>query len=539
MNVLPIAQRELRVAARKRATFWIRLTAALITLVIASSMLFIFSKVGGPVPNKGKILYGILSWMAFAYAFAAGVFLTADSLSEEKREGTLGLLFLTDLRGHDVILGKLAATSLHAVYAVIAAFPIMALSLMLGGLLAGEFWTGMVAILNMLFVSLAAGMLASTLCREALPAMNVTVALLALLVGVPYLIDLGVANWTGKAFTFQGGIVATLHPFLIATGTVRGPFWLSLAVSNALGWLCLAIAAWRAPRTWHEERVRVPTAKGRSVARVAKAATRRSTHPIVWLASRSKRFRLWTLLPILLALALIGAIVDAGPIAKVVVTGIVNILSLLLLLWMTAHATRFFLEGVRTGAFELILCTPLSAHEIVRGQWLCYLRTFAVPFLFLTVTEQIVTSLQWVGSAAEMHLYAIANQVSSAITSITTAVAVGWFGMWMGLRSRKPHIAIIKTFVFVLIIPFVGLAIIQTFLMIGVTFAMGFSSTASQLLAPAVGCFLWVVKDAAFFFWARRNLYWNFREAVAGIDLPRSSNPVAFIRAGRVRDVPT
>ena len=29
---------------------------------------------------------------------------TADSLSAEKREGTLGLLFLTDLRGYDVVL---------------------------------------------------------------------------------------------------------------------------------------------------------------------------------------------------------------------------------------------------------------------------------------------------------------------------------------------------------------------------------------------------------------------------------------------------
>src|SRR5688572_32427191 len=159
MNFLPIAERELRVAARKRATFWIRLSAALLTMIIASAMLFIFSKAGGPMPNKGQILFLILAWMAFAYAFAAGVFLTADSLSEERREGTLGLLFLTDLRGYDVVLGKLAATSLHAVYGVVATFPILAISLMLGGLLASAFWTGMLAILNMLFVSLAAGML--------------------------------------------------------------------------------------------------------------------------------------------------------------------------------------------------------------------------------------------------------------------------------------------------------------------------------------------------------------------------------------------
>jgi hypothetical protein len=35
-------------------------------------------------------------------------------LRVEKREGTIGLLIFTDLRGHEVVLGKLLATSLRA-----------------------------------------------------------------------------------------------------------------------------------------------------------------------------------------------------------------------------------------------------------------------------------------------------------------------------------------------------------------------------------------------------------------------------------------
>ncbi|HQU46125.1 MAG TPA: hypothetical protein PK867_25150, partial [Pirellulales bacterium] len=42
--------------------------------------------------------------------------LTADCISSERREGTLGLLFLTDLRGHDVVLGKLVVAGLGAFY---------------------------------------------------------------------------------------------------------------------------------------------------------------------------------------------------------------------------------------------------------------------------------------------------------------------------------------------------------------------------------------------------------------------------------------
>ena len=529
MNFLPIAERELRVAARKRSTFWIRLYAALLTLIIAAAMLFIFSKAGGPMPNKGQILFLILAWMAFAYAFAAGVFLTADSLSEEKREGTLGLLFLTDLRGYDVVLGKLAATSLHAVYGVVAIFPILAISLMLGGLLASAFWTALLAILNMLFVSLAAGMLASTFARDALPAMNITVALLSALVGLPYLVDAGMAYWNGTKFAVQTGAAATLHPFLIVTVGIRGSYWLSLLLSHAAGWFCLALAACRVPRHWQEQPVRIKTAKTGSAARSAGEAERRSDEPIIWLASRSKRFRLWILLPVFGAATLISLLVDTGPASMTIVLGIANFIGLLLFLWMTAHATRFFGDGVRTGAFELILCTPLPPAAIVRGQWIAYMRTFAVPLMFLIAVEQILTSMQWAGSGIAENAYAIASQINSAVTSITTAAALGWFGMWMGLRSRKPHMAVIKTFVLVFIVPGIAIGIVQMILMIAVSFT---GLVGREVLGPAITCVLWVIKDAAFILWARRKLYRHFREGVAGIDSPRRVfKPLEAIRS--------
>jgi len=531
MNFLPIAERELRVAARKRATFGIRLSAVTSALIIAAALLFIFSKVGGPMPNKGQVLFSILGWMAFAYAFAAGVFLTADSLSEEKREGTLGLLFLTDLRGYDIVLGKLAATSLHAVYAIVAAFPIMALGLMLGGLLAGEFWKGILAILNMLLVSLAVGMLASTFTREALPAMNITVALLSGLVGLPYLLDAGLAYWNGTRFAIQSGVAATLHPFLIVTAGIRGSYWLSLLLSHAAGWLCFALAAWRIRRHWQEQPVTIKAAKERNSAHATDEAERRGDEPIVWLASRSRRFRVWILLPVLIGVTLISLIVDTGSVAMSIALNLTNLLRMLFFLWMTAHATRFFVDGVRTGAFELILCTPMPPSEIVRGQWVAYRRTFGVPLIFLIVAEQIFASMQWVGSFAAMHAYAVASQVNSAVTSITTAGAICWFGMWMGLRSRKQHMAVIKTFVFVFILPGVAIGIVQMILMITVPFT-GFRGMAQQLFVLTISCLLWVMKDAAFILWARHNLHGHFREGVAGINPPRPVfKPLEAIRS--------
>jgi len=113
VTFLPIAERELRVAARKRSTFWLRVVAALVALVIGGACLMLAKAGGFRMVNVGPVLFGILTWMAIAAALSAGLFFTSDCLSEEKREGTLGLLFLTDLHGYDVVAGKLLATSLR------------------------------------------------------------------------------------------------------------------------------------------------------------------------------------------------------------------------------------------------------------------------------------------------------------------------------------------------------------------------------------------------------------------------------------------
>src|SRR5919109_2235672 len=124
MTVLPIVERELRVASRKRGTYWMRVIAALIAIVLFTWMLFALSRDNVPSTAHGRHLFRALFSLAFFSCLFIGARLTSDSLSEEKREGTLGLLFLTDLKGYDLVLGKLAASSLHAVYGVVAAFPV-------------------------------------------------------------------------------------------------------------------------------------------------------------------------------------------------------------------------------------------------------------------------------------------------------------------------------------------------------------------------------------------------------------------------------
>ena len=115
MSFLPIVDRELRVTARRPRTYWSRLLVALIAIVIGAVLLGAYALT--PQTQVGQTLFWALAGLSFCHCLFAGRMATADSISEEKREGTLGLLFLTDLKGYDIVLGKVVATSLNSFYA--------------------------------------------------------------------------------------------------------------------------------------------------------------------------------------------------------------------------------------------------------------------------------------------------------------------------------------------------------------------------------------------------------------------------------------
>ena len=110
MTFLPIVDRELRVQARQKRTFRLRLANAATAMALVSFMLLVNQGFSTP-GSLGHGLFSVLAWLGLIYCLLGGAGNTADCLSEEKREGTLGLLFLTDLKGYDVVLGKLLATS--------------------------------------------------------------------------------------------------------------------------------------------------------------------------------------------------------------------------------------------------------------------------------------------------------------------------------------------------------------------------------------------------------------------------------------------
>src|SRR3954466_1462962 len=177
MTFLPIVERELRVRARHKITHRFRLGSALVAMLLVVFMLFMASA-GSSAQSVGQPMFHALSWLAFGYCLFEGVRTTADCLSEEKRNGTLGLLFLTDLKSYDVVLGKFMASSLNSFYGLLAIFPPLAIPILIGGVTGGEFWRLVFVLVNTLFFSLCSGVFVSAVTRDEGKAVGNTLALI-------------------------------------------------------------------------------------------------------------------------------------------------------------------------------------------------------------------------------------------------------------------------------------------------------------------------------------------------------------------------
>src|SRR5204862_2825819 len=151
MTFLPIVDRELRVTARRRSIYRVRLAVALTAMVVAGFILLV--NLGAPQHQLGRHVFVGLSVLCMIYCLFSGRISTADCLSEEKREGTLGLLFLTDLKAYDVVLGKMAATSVSAFNGLLAMLQELAVPLLLGGDTNGEFWRDSLVPVNTFLLS--------------------------------------------------------------------------------------------------------------------------------------------------------------------------------------------------------------------------------------------------------------------------------------------------------------------------------------------------------------------------------------------------
>jgi ABC-type Na+ efflux pump permease subunit len=533
MIVLPIVERELRVAARRRGTHWMRIGAALVAILVFGWMTLTMIRDRVPSTAHGIYLFRTLFGFAFFYCLFIGARVTADCLSEEKREGTLGLLFLTDLKGYDVVLGKLVATSINSVYSLLAIIPVIWLTIQLGGITIGLLWQAAVVLLNTLLFSLSAGIFVSTLSRHERKAMMG--ALLAVLMGAfgPLLLLGLLSEYVSPRFdspqiAWKIMLFSPLYPFgwligMSMPAAAMAPFpafsfWFSVLVIHLLSWMMLGFSSRVLPWIWQtrtsnstlarqRERVEQWT-YGAAHVRKAHRSALLDLNPFLWLAERErwKRSYVWLYLAAVAGTWCWGwfKYEDVMFDRKTLIPTVL-LFQTFLKIWVTSEACNRLAEDQRSGALELLLSTPLSVGAILRGQWLALRRQFAGPLFVILVLEWFVLRQNF------SFKMVLANQ----LMLIADVVTLGWVGMWLGLTSRNTSRAILGAVLRILVLPW---AIFYAGGQ-GLDFAArlaGFGRLAPDLDA---GLYAWLgvglIGNFIFgFHWARRNLQREFRVIV-------------------------
>lgn len=482
MTFLPIVARELIEASRKRSTYWTRVAAAAVGLGIGGVVLYL-SRLGASPGEIGMFLFVPLAIASFIYTLLIGVFRTADCLSEEKREGTLGLLFLTDLKGYDIVFGKLAATSLNAFYGALALFPVMAIPLLAGGVAIGDFWRVVIVSLNNLFFSLAVGMFCSAISRDERKAMALAFLIIILFTaGMPVggaILCNAARDWSPYWFFL---IFSPGFNCLAAFEEVRRShthfqwFEVSVGLIHAMGWIALVASCLIVPRTWQDKAASAAAARrqqtrhrwahGGGEWRRAVRQRLLEINPFLWLAGRD-RFKyaaVWLFLGLGVVIWSIGLLTNRRDwLDTTAYVWTALIAHTVLKIWLATEASRRFSADRQSGAMELLLATPLSVKEIVRGQWLALERQFAAPMFVVLVVDFVFLMAQ--RQESDGVFFWMALMVVFAADMITLA----WVGMWRGLNSRHSNRAAAAAIVRVMTLPWVLFVLIMILLAVSAT----------------------------------------------------------------------
>lgn len=181
MALLPIIERELRVALRKKRPRRRRLQVA--GVAVSGTLLFLSLAAFAGFRQAGPYLHRLLC-LAAGYLVLQTPRLTAGIFADERREQTLGLLFLSGLGAAEVFASKLMSAALVAFGDLLTLFPMLALPFLLGGVSSQQFLATVCALPSFLLFVLAVCLLASVLTRDDGTAVILTFVLLFVLCGV-------------------------------------------------------------------------------------------------------------------------------------------------------------------------------------------------------------------------------------------------------------------------------------------------------------------------------------------------------------------
>jgi len=467
MNVLPVIARELRASARQPFTYYLRVVG--VTALLAACLLFGLHS--GFEPALGRRLFGALHCTLFGAIWVLVPMLTADCISRERREGTLGLLFLTPLKGTDIVVAKGLVHGLRALTLSLAVVPVLTIPFLMGGVSWTEAASSVVVNANAMCWALAAGLLASAWSKAWLRALLGAAFLasqffLLLVTGAGWFL---LTNFNGGPRGMMGNnwehsLSAGLLLLANATdGWLIYGRWGSLRqttlalgettlVSLLLLVVAVLVAGAKTRRSWQEE---PPSRQQVWLERTFCTPVlwlsffhrwmrrKLERNPIGWLEQRTWSGRLvtWGWLAVLIS---IYSFVFTDRQFLLNASGLHATLAWLLTGTMAMSAAASFRRERDTGVLELLLVSPLGESQILSG------RLGGLWSQFLPAAGLLLSVWAYCSS-----FLPDAGDVGTGVFFLASFLTVPVFGLYFSLLCRNFIIAFLATLAVGLLLPMV------------------------------------------------------------------------------------
>ena len=407
---------------------------------------------GYPLHRAGSDMFFAVSGIMIFLCNIAGIYLTADCLSEEKRNGTLGLLFLTNLRGYEVVLGKMSVGTIQAVLGLLAAVPMLVVPVLMGGVDPMLVLRMAVVLFATLFLSLSVGIVCSAIFKSSKVATGMALGIMLFLNFGPGLIYEILYEIFGRImvsgisdiYIFSTGYIyaLTCEGGLGLGGQTDVEFNISMAVVLGIAILSILFAIWKTARTWQDQPVKIVT--GVVSQKSSNAAHRRARvldkNPLHWLAARKKFGPGFVWLAFIIVFTFMMIVTDGFQ----YLFGFSNsrysasgsflmtlwVVSTMLKWWMAGAACERFRADRGESALELLLSTPLEYQDFARAHRERIRWQFLWPVVLILC---LIPFMMGLSSDDTLKLYIV-----GILMFFIDVWATYFVGMHTSLTLRKP-----------------------------------------------------------------------------------------------------
>lgn len=358
----PLIYRELLAQARAKSP---RRMRVYLSLGICAWMGLVWGAVtsfGSRPLASGAAVFLPVAWMLWIFCLFEGVRHASDALSREKREGTIGLLFLTRLTGREVVVGKIVSGFLASFFPILGLAPVLSIIVFWGGVMPIELVRVSVALLVSLLSSLSLSLLVSAHSLQARRAFAISA-------GVLFAWNLIASLWMRFPAGPDWPLPSPYSLFRLSfasgfMGHVSG-FWFSLLGLLGLAFVMVTIAGVRLRQRWADGAE--ATTKPEKVSRRDRKIKERSywlerSQPISWLLRRGGILR-WLggigIAVVVLMLPMSVAAMASSPFGS----GFSSLILQAIAIWA---GVQFLCHSDRDNQLELLLTTPLPLPELVQ-----------------------------------------------------------------------------------------------------------------------------------------------------------------------------